>query len=179
MIWVKVPHLYNHLYDGYHLHPDQKSLGYLAYNNYVGPHTVKYLKTHWLKWYFCENNGKFKCHALILTLEQNSLHFADVIFNYIFLNENLSFFITISLSIVLKGPINLHWLWYWLSIIQIMGPYLNQWWPSVLTNIYITRPQWVHFISAATQYDEEDHINGLVRLHFLQSISNGDTAVLY
>ena len=46
------------------------------------------------------------CSANTLRPSQNGRHFADDIFKCIFLNENVSIAIKISLKFVFKGPIN-------------------------------------------------------------------------
>ena len=66
---------------------------------------------------------------------QNGRHFADAIFKCIFLNENVSIAIKISLKFVPKGPIN-----NIPALVQIMAwrrpsHNLNQWW-SVYRRIY-------------------------------------------
>ena len=53
--------------------------------------------------------------AVILTPRQNGQHFPDEIFKSIFLNENVSIAIEISLKFVPKGPIN-----NILALVQIM-----------------------------------------------------------
>ena len=78
---------------------------------------------------------------------QNGRHFADDIFKYIFLNENVWIPIRISMKFVPKGPIN-----NIPALVQIMAcrhlsdkPSLSE--PrmiSSLTHICVTRPQWVN-----------------------------------
>ena len=77
---------------------------------------------------------------------QNGRHFADDIFNCIFLNENVWILIKISLKFVPKGPIN-----NIPALVQIMAwrrpgdKLLSE--PmvvSLLTHICVTRPQWVN-----------------------------------
>ena len=36
-----------------------------------------------------------------------------------------------------------HWFGYWLGAEQATSHYLNQWWPSLLTDICVSRPQWL------------------------------------
>ena len=55
-------------------------------------------------------------HINTLWQEQNGRHFADDIFKCIFLNENVSIAIKISLKFVPKGPIN-----NILALVQIMA----------------------------------------------------------
>ena len=81
--------------------------------------------------------------------EQNGSHFPDDIFNWIFLNENASVSIKISLKFVPKGPItNIP------VLFQIMAwhrpgdkPLFEPMMVSSLTHVYVTRPQWVNTIS--------------------------------
>ena len=37
-----------------------------------------------------------------------------------------------------------HWFRKWLDADQATGHYLDQWWPSLLTHMCITQPQWVN-----------------------------------
>ena len=77
---------------------------------------------------------------------QNGRHFADDIFKCIFLNENVSIAIEISLKFVPKGPIN-----NIPALVQIMAwrrpgekPLSEPMMVSLPTHICITRPQWVN-----------------------------------
>ena len=36
-----------------------------------------------------------------------------------------------------------HWFRWWAK--QALSLYLNQWWPSILTRVYVTQHQWVNF----------------------------------
>ena len=87
------------------------------------------------------------CTLVVNTLRprQNGRHFADDIFKYIFLNENIWILIKISLKFVPKGPIN-----NIPALVQIMAwrrpgdkPLSEAMVVSLLTHICITRPQWV------------------------------------
>ena len=77
---------------------------------------------------------------------RNEQHFADDIFKRIFFNENVWSSIKISLKFVPKGPItNI------LALVQIMAwrrsgdkPLSEPMMVSLLTHIYVTRPQWVN-----------------------------------
>ena len=76
---------------------------------------------------------------------QNGRHFADDTFKRIFLNENVRISIKISLKFVPKDPIhNIP------ALVQIMAwrrsgdkPLSEPMMVSLLTHIYVTRPQWV------------------------------------
>ena len=75
---------------------------------------------------------------------QNERHFADDIFQCIFLNENILISIKISLKFVPKGPIN-----NIPALVQIMAwrrpgdkPLSEPMMSSQLTHICVTRPQW-------------------------------------
>ena len=77
--------------------------------------------------------------------ETNGRHFADDIFKYIFLNENVSFLNKISLKFVPKGLIN-----NIPALVQIMAwrrlgdkPLSEPMMFSLPTHICVTRPQWV------------------------------------
>ena len=76
---------------------------------------------------------------------QNGRHFADDIFKCIFLNENVSIAVKISLKFVPKGPIN-----NIPALVQIMAwrrpgdkPLSEPMMVSLPTHICVTRPQWV------------------------------------
>ena len=80
-----------------------------------------------------------------LRLRQNGRHLPDYIFRCIFLNENVSIFIKISLNFVPKGPIS-----NILALVQIMAwcrpgdkPLSEPMMVSLLMHICVTRPQWV------------------------------------
>ena len=105
----------------------------------------------WDAW-SCEVSGICQSiHALIyqfntLRSRQNGRHFADDIFNCIFLNENVWISIKISLKFVPKDPIN-----NILALVQIMAwrrpgdktlsePIMVR----LLTHLCITQPQWVN-----------------------------------
>ena len=51
-----------------------------------------------------------------------------------------------------------HWFWQWLGTGQATSHYLNQWWPSILTHICVTWPQWVN-INWAIKNKPEKHLN--------------------
>ena len=81
---------------------------------------------------------------------QNGRHFADDIFTWIFVNENIWILIKISLKFVPKGIIN-----YIASLVQIMAwrrpgdkPLSEPLMVNLLTHIYVTRPQWVKSLEA-------------------------------
>ena len=76
---------------------------------------------------------------------QNGRHFADEIFKRIFLNENVEISIKISLKFVPKGRIN-----NIPTLVQVMAwrrpgdkPLTEPMVVRLLTNICVTRPQWV------------------------------------
>ena len=76
---------------------------------------------------------------------QNGRHFADDIFKWIFLNENVWIWIKISLKFVPKVPIN-----NFPAFVQIMAwcrsgdkPLSESMMVSLLTHICVTRPRWV------------------------------------
>ena len=87
-------------------------------------------------------------HSRLNTLRprQNGRHFADDIFKRIFLNENVWIPIKISLKFVPKGPIN-----NIPALVQMMvwrrpgaKPLSEPMMVSLLTHIWVTRPQWVN-----------------------------------
>ena len=76
---------------------------------------------------------------------QNGRRFADDIFKRIFLNENVSILIKISLNFIPKGPIN-----NIPALVQIMAwhrpgdkPLSEPMMVNLLTHICVSRPQWV------------------------------------
>ena len=92
------------------------------------------------------------CRLNTLRPRQNGRHFADDIFKYIFLNENIWISIKISLKFVPKGPIN-----NIPALVQIMAcrrpgdkPLSELIMASFLTHICVTRPQWVITINGDT-----------------------------
>ena len=90
--------------------------------------------------------AKMTINLNTLRPRQNGCHFADDIFNCIFLNENVWIPIEISLKFVPKGPIkNIP------ALVQIMGwrrpgdkPLSEPMMVSLPTHICVTRPQWVN-----------------------------------
>ena len=88
-------------------------------------------------------------HFNTLRPRQNGRHFADDIFKCIFLNENTSISIDISLKFVPEGRIN-----NIPALVQIMAwrrlgdkPLSEPMMVSLLAHICVTRPQWVNPIS--------------------------------
>ena len=96
----------------------------------------------WLKWNFFADIA----HCVnTLRPRQNGRHFAEDIFKYIFLNENVWVPIKISLKVVPKGRIN-----NIPALVQIMAwrrpgdkPLSEPMMVSLPTHICVTRPQWV------------------------------------
>ena len=81
-----------------------------------------------------------------LRLRRNGRHFADGIFKYIFLNENVWIPIKISIKFVPKGPIN-----NIPALVQIMAwrrpgnkPLSEPMMVGLTTHICVTQPQWVN-----------------------------------
>ena len=64
-----------------------------------------YLFSRIKNWIISANNIE-QCKQLNTLRKQNGQHFTDDIFKLIFINENFSILITISLQFVPKGPIN-------------------------------------------------------------------------
>ena len=106
---------------------------------------------HWywtiVEFYPCLLLTTVDMEILINTLRprQDGRHFSDDIFKSIFLNENVSISIKISLKFVPKGPIN-----NIPALVQIMAwrrpgdkPLSEPMMVSLLTHICVTRPQWV------------------------------------
>ena len=94
---------------------------------------------YFLPWHINELNT--------LRPRQNGCHFADDIFKGIFLNENISIPIKISLKFVPKGPVN-----NIPALVQIMAwrrpgdkPLSEPMMVCSPTHICVTRPQWVNF----------------------------------
>ena len=78
---------------------------------------------------------------------QNGRHFADDIFNHIFLNANIIISIQIALKCVPTGPIRSK-----STLVQVMAwatnHYLNQCWPSSQAHTWGTRRIWVNHYCA-------------------------------
>ena len=81
-----------------------------------------------------------------LRQRQHGRHFPDDILKFIFLNENISISIKISLKFVLRGPIN-----NMSALVQIMAwrrlgdkPLSEPMVVRFLTHICVTQPQWVN-----------------------------------
>ena len=77
---------------------------------------------------------------------QNGRHFPDDIFKCVLFNENVWILSEISLKFVHKRHFN-----NIPALVQTMAwrrpgesHYLNQWWPSSLTHIWVSLPQWVN-----------------------------------
>ena len=91
------------------------------------------------------------CFINTLRPRQNGRLFADDTFNRIFLNENVSISINISLKFVPKGPSN-----NIPALVQVMAwrrpgdkPLSEPVMARLLTHICITRPQWVKYAWAS------------------------------
>ena len=80
-----------------------------------------------------------------LRLRQNGQHFPDNIFKCIFLNENVLILLKISLMFVPKARINNIPAFVQITACWLLGtkPLSEPMIVSLLTNIYVTRPQWV------------------------------------
>ena len=84
---------------------------------------------------------------------QNSRHFPDDIFKWMFLNENVWISIDISLKFVPRGPIN-----NILTLVQVMAwhrlgnkPLSEPMMVRLPTHICVTRPQWVNVAAQIAQ----------------------------
>ena len=98
---------------------------------------------------------------ITLRPRQNARHFADDIFKWIFLNENVWFPIKISLKFVLKGLIN-----NILALVQIMAwrqpgdkPLSEPMMVSLMMHICVTRPQWVKYDLLNSRHNYESCTN--------------------
>ena len=92
---------------------------------------------------------------------QNGRHFADDIFTCIFLNENASIAIKISLKCVPKGPIN-----NIPALVQIMAwcrpgdkPLSEPMMVSLPTHMCVTRPQWVNCMRRLVWRDDDVQVS--------------------
>ena len=106
---------------------------------------------------------------------QNGSHFADDIFNCIFLNENVWIPIKISMKFVPKGPVN-----NIPALVQIIAwhrpgykPLSEPMMVSLTTQICITRPQWVN-----GQYFEDNFLNIFLHVNCCIFIQISQTFVL-
>ena len=50
-----------------------------------------------------------------------------------------------SLFLRVQFTIGQHWFMWWLGTRSVPSHHLNQWWPSSMTHICISRPHWVNF----------------------------------
>ena len=98
--------------------------------------------------------------------KQNGRRFADDIFKWIFMNENVRILIKISLKFVPKGPINSN-----PALVQIMAwrhpgdkPLSEPMMVSLPTHICIARPQWVN--SLGPEYYRENTRYICISCHF-------------
>ena len=94
---------------------------------------------------------------------QNGHHFADNIFKWIFLNENVWIPIKISLKLVPQGPIN-----NIPALVEIMAwrrpgdkPLSGPMMVRLLTHICVTRPQWVNCPIVQGGTDAEQFLMGI------------------
>ena len=46
-----------------------------------------------------------------------------------------------------------HWFRWWFCAVKVTSHYMNQWWPSLLTNICVTLPQWVKIYLLVARVD--------------------------
>ena len=82
-----------------------------------------------------------RCFNYTLRPKQNDRDFPEDIFRHIFLKEKIEFWFKFLRILFLRFQlaISQHWLREWLCTEQTTGHYLNQCWPSSLTNICGTR----------------------------------------
>ena len=109
--------------------------------------------------------GKGRTSFNTLMPRQNGRHFADAIFKCIFMNENVSIAIEMSLKFLPKGRIN-----NIPTLVQIMAwrrqgdkPLSEPVVVSLLTHICVTRPQWVNHIPST-----KSRRNRYISIHFVK-----------
>ena len=128
------------------------------------PLWVKGWVPEWLWWAFLKSNAALLWVAMLvrcavhafntLRLRRNRRHFADDIFKYIHLNENALISIKIPLKFIPKTPIN-----NMPTLVQIMAWHrqgakpLSETMMVKLSQICVTRAQWVNRISRVWSYD--------------------------
>ena len=61
--------------------------------------------------------------------------------------------------------ISQHWFRWWLGAAQATGHYLNQWRLSLLTQIWVTRPQWVN-TNLSLNWSEPESQNWYLQMYF-------------
>ena len=112
------------------------------HSGYIGPlyYTLNLASSaggrewRWLatQWHGDQPTLCYQYQGIMITLRpgQNWRHYADDIFNCIFLNENVWIPIKISLKFVPKVQLTIfqHWFRWWLGADQATSHYLNQWW---------------------------------------------------
>ena len=98
---------------------------------------------------------------------QNGCRFTDNVFKCIFLNENVWISLKISLKFVPKVPIN-----NIPALVQILAwrrsgdkPLSEPMMVSILTHIYVTRPQWVNFSDEEIFYFAKILLGSLNHFH--------------
>ena len=98
----------------------------------------------------------FNLFVNTLRSRQDGRHSADDIFKWIFLNESVWISINFSLEFVPKGQIN-----HIPALVQIMAcrrpgdkPLSEPMMASLLTHIYVTRPQWVNATGLSLPWDK-------------------------
>ena len=108
--------------------------------------------------------GNEPCEVILLFINtlrprQNGCHFADDIFNRIFVNEDVTISIKFSLKFVPKGPIN-----NIPALVQIMAwrrpgdkPSSEPVMVSLLMHICVTQPQWVNYLIGVVLKTGIDH----------------------
>ena len=105
----------------------------------------------WIKHYRYDNTTKKFILVMINTLRprQNGRHFADDIFRRISFNENVWILIKVSPKFVPKGPINKIPVLFQIMAWRRSGdkPLFEPMMVSLLTQICVTRPQWVRHIA--------------------------------
>ena len=82
----------------------------------------------------------------ILMPRQCERQFADDVFKCIFLMEIVELWLKFHWNLfpMVKLIVCQHWFRKWLGTTQVTSHYLNQWWPRLLTHIWVTRPQWIN-----------------------------------
>ena len=120
----------------------QQCIMYIAYDYTYLPIMIWFQVTNQIHHQLTE----YRSWLNTLRPRQNGRRFADDMFKRIFLNENIRISIKISLKFVPKGPINNN-----PALVQIMAwrrsgdkPLSEPMMVSLLTHIWVTRPQWVN-----------------------------------
>ena len=139
-----------------------------AVNHKSGAHVLRFVV-------FTSSNRIF---LNALKPKQNGRHFADILNAFSFMKMyKLRFEFHRNSFPSVQWTIFKHWFRKWLGSRQATSPYLNQWWPSLVTYNCVTLSQWIKGYSLASgqlydclykpqwQWSKPEYKKALCRLH--------------